>query len=178
MLRVSILQYIHKIVPDPQKHLKNCIFYRFLGFHRIFYERGIFWWPWKKFFEPYNWSSLPKKNFMSIGLLVLKILMVGTPHPQKTPIIEGGVRAYLRLNQDRSQHVNWICTYKFEKFGTFHDYIKIWNTFKPGGYRWGTGGDDVLVDSMKTKYIPKTRGVPGGYVQISSIGSILNLQTV
>ena len=40
---------------------------------------------------------------MSIGLLVLKILMGGTP-PQKTPIIEGGVRAYLRLNQDWSQH--------------------------------------------------------------------------
>ena len=34
-------------------------------------------------------------------------------------------------------YLNWICTYKFEKLGTFHDYIKIWNTFKPGG---GTGG--------------------------------------
>ena len=53
----------------------------------------------KKFFEPYNRSRLPKKNFVSIGSLVLKILMGGTPPPKKKKDYWGGSRLIFDLSQ-------------------------------------------------------------------------------
>ena len=87
--------YIRKNSCYCGKYVKNGVFCKKIGLRRIFYGRRIFWGPRKNFFEPYIRSSLPKKNFVSIGSIVLKISMGCTP-PENT-LFSGGVRLILHL---------------------------------------------------------------------------------